>query len=208
MSTVLITGPAKEPITLIQAKRQVGLSQLQDTDEVNRRMLGDVLREAIQSARAKAENDTRRVFITQTWEHYRDGFPGSSLLYQAPGYAEFYLPKPPLQSIVTFQFVDVSGAWQTFTTAPDDYQLDPGSETQPARILPPYARPWPPTRLIPRNVKVRFIAGYGDEPESIPAALLQAMKLLVKFFYDHPDGNAPDPMGYSSLISPYRNLIA
>jgi hypothetical protein len=53
----------------------------------------------------------------------------------------------------------------TFVTNPANpqygYQLDHGSETQPGRLLPPFARPWPPTRMVPANVIMQFRCGYG-----------------------------------------------
>src|ERR1022692_2627424 len=97
MATVLIEGPAKEPVTLIEAKLQLGMSQLQDTDMVNNRMLADLLRDLIATARALTENYISRALITSTWRYTRDNLPGSSLLYSNQGFREFYLPRPPFQ---------------------------------------------------------------------------------------------------------------
>jgi len=89
------------------------------------------------------------------------------------------------------------------------YQLDPGGQTQPARVLPAYARPWPPTRLVANNVILRFIAGYGDAGTNVPGPILMAIRFLVQWFYEQ--GGMQDaslPSVVTRLLDPYRNLIA
>lgn len=175
---VLITPPPVEPVTLADVKLQLGFSPWEDSDHVKERMLADQLRSFIRSARREAETYTRRVFVTQTWLLKLDSFPGKDLNYNFAGYPAIYLPQAPLQSIEFFQYIDVSGTPQTLTldtsygTNPGEeygYQLDPGSETQLARLNPPFARPWPPTRMVPSNVLVQFKAGYGG-PISVSMA--------------------------------------
>jgi hypothetical protein len=168
---VLITPPPIEPITLSDAKLQLGFGPVEDSDRLASQILADKLRAFISAARHACENYTRRVFVTQTWLLRRDSFPGHAFRYQWNGYPQIDLPKPPFQSIQFFQYVDVSGALQTLTQDTTygvnpqfpqyGYQLDPGSETQAARLIPPFARPWPPTRMVPGNVVIQFRAGYG-----------------------------------------------
>lgn len=168
---VLITPPTAEPITLAEAKLQLGFGPMQDSDRAASQILNDKLRAFIVAARQDCENYTRRAFVTQHWLLRRDSFPGHNLRYEWNGYPQIELPKPPFQSIDSFQYVDVSGTVQTLTidttygTDPANpeygYQLDRGSETQAARLLPPFARPWPPTRMVPSNVMVKFRCGFG-----------------------------------------------
>jgi uncharacterized phiE125 gp8 family phage protein len=168
---VLIQPPAIEPITLAEAKLQLGFGPMQDSDRAASQILNDKLRAFIIAARQDCENYTRRAFITQRWLLRRDSFPGHNLRYEWNGYPQIELPKPPFQSVDFVNYVDVSGAVQALTidtsygTNPANpeygYQLDRGSETQAARLLPPFARPWPPTRMVPANVIVQFRCGYG-----------------------------------------------
>jgi hypothetical protein len=144
---------------------------MQDSDRAASQILNDKLRAFIVAARQDCENWCRRVFITQTWQLLLDTFPGHNYRYEWNSYPQIELPKQPFQSVISLQYVDVSGTPQTLTqdttygTNPANpeygYQLERGSETQFGRLLPPFARPWPPTRMVPGNVIVRFRCGYG-----------------------------------------------
>src|ERR1700690_3702618 len=167
---VLIPPPAMEPVTLATVKNHAKIYTAADDT-----YLSTIV---IPAARQAVEDELKQVLITQTWLLKRDGFPGFDPKYETQGYPTIVLPKPPFQSIVSFTYVDVAGVLQTLEqtnpdgTTPDDqfygYQLDPGSETQPARLLPPWARPWPPARRLPMAVQVEFVCGYGPSSDSPP----------------------------------------
>lgn len=171
MSIALIQGPVAEPVTLNDVKLQLGFGPMQDSDRAASQILNEKLRAFIVAARQDCENWCNRAFLTQTWILRRDSFPGHNLRYEWNGYPQIDLPKPPFQSVVSFTYVDVAGTPQlltqdtTYGTNPANpqygYQLERGSETQFARLLPPFARPWPPTRMVPANVIVQFRCGYG-----------------------------------------------
>jgi hypothetical protein len=80
------------------------------------------------------------------------------------------MPLPPTQSVDFVKYVDVSGAVQTLpldTTYGNGglqygYQFARGGETAGARLLSGWARPWPPTRMVPANVLVQFRCGFGQ----------------------------------------------
>ena len=167
----MIAGPVAEPVTLNDVKLQLGFGPMQDSDRAASQILNEQLRNHINSAREFCESWCRRVFITQTWQLLQDSFPSVALRYDRNGYPELWLPKPPFQSVIFFTYVDTSGATQTLAqdasygvnlAAPFyGYQLSRGSRTQPARLLPPWARPWAPQRMVPDNTVVRFRCGYG-----------------------------------------------
>jgi uncharacterized phiE125 gp8 family phage protein len=173
MSISLITGPAIEPVTLSDLKLQCGLPPADDTDHIKEQMVAQRLRRHIRGARALCENFTRRVFITQTWQLQLDSWPYVDGRYHGGGslYAQFVIPKPPLQSIQFVNYVDTDGNIQVLPAINDygvgvngptyGYQLDSGSETQSARLVPAWARPWPPLRLVANAVMVQFKCGYG-----------------------------------------------
>lgn len=159
MAIVLIQGPVVEPVTLAEAKQQCGYSPRQDADHIQSDLLAVRLRRLIRVARSECENITRRVFVTQTWKLLLDGWPSISERYNDRWYPMMALPKPPFQSVTSFNYVDTTGTLQDMAVY--GYQVDPGSETQPARLAPPYAQPWPPLRFVPNNVQVSFKCGYG-----------------------------------------------
>lgn len=186
MSIQLIQGPVAEPVTLSEVKLQLGFGPMQDSDRTASQILDQKLRAFIIAARQDCENWTNRVFVTQIWQLLRDSFPGHNLRYEWNGYPEIELSKPPFQSVISFGYIDVAGTPQTLTqdtsyganpANPEyGYQLERGSETQPGRLLPPFARPWPPTRMVPGNVIVRFRCGYGGP---ITASMTEGSAVLT-----------------------------
>lgn len=206
MAIVLITPPAIEPVTLADLKLQCGLPPGDDGDHVKTDMVHRQLRRFIRLGRAMCENYTRRVFITQTWKQLLDGWPTSSQRYNWETYPSIVLAKPPFQSIVSFTYIDTTGTAQDMTAY--GFQIDPGSETQSARLTPPYAQPWPPIRMVPNNVVVTYKCGYGDAASSVPEPILDAILFAAQFFYDGNPLTAPLPKIVTDLLDPYRNLVS
>lgn len=166
---VLITPPVAEPVTLNDLKLQLGFGPMQDSDRAASQILNEKLRAFIIAARQDCENWCNRAFITQTWLLKLNSWPGSDARYEWRGYPAIELPKPPAQSIYWVKYIDTSGSPQTlpFDTSYGNaslqygYQFVRGSETQNGRLLPSWARPWPPVRMVPANVIVQFRCGYG-----------------------------------------------
>lgn len=157
MPTVLITGPTVEPVTLADALIQIDIDA--PADSILNTALGQKVTRAITSARFYCEGYARRVFMTQTWQWKLDGWPAYDTRYDERWYNSLVLPKPPFQSVSSFTYTDTQGNTQDMFAY--GFQVDPGSETQPARLTPPFAQPWPPLRMIPNNVQVTFRCGYG-----------------------------------------------
>ena len=66
MSSILLTGPAVEPVTLAEAKAYLRVEH--DDDD-------DVIAALIAGARVHVEAQTRRALITQSWRLVRDAWP-------------------------------------------------------------------------------------------------------------------------------------
>ena len=75
----LKTAPTVEPITLDEAKLQMKVDTADDNALITAK---------IKTARQLAERETKRAFITQTWQMFLDTAP-----------AEIEIPRPPLQSV-------------------------------------------------------------------------------------------------------------
>ena len=163
-ATSLVTPPATEPISVLQAKdhlREDGSDQ------------DDVIERLISAARRKVERDSWRVLVTQTWDVFYDSFP-------PPG-CSLVLPKPPLQSVTSVKYHDADGTTET-TLAGSTYIVDAASE--PGRIALHDGEEWPSDTLRPANgVEVRIVAGYGAA-SAVPDHLVQAMLLLIGHWYE------------------------
>ena len=160
MSTIRITQPSVEPITLAEAK----LWLKEDYSE------NDALISAlIKSARMLGETITRRSFIESEFELAVDGFTSS-----------IKLSYPKILSIVSVQYVDGAGVTQTI--APSDYFLDAHSE--PSWLVPGAGLSWPETQSGAINtVKVRYRAGYGATAASVPENVKTWMLLHIGHNY-------------------------
>lgn len=142
----------------------------------------DLLSAAITAARQQAEAITRRALITQTWDMALDAFPMSDAFNKATrAMCEILLPLGRLQSIYSFAYTKESGEEVSLTTT-TDYLADTFSE--PGRLVLPLGVSWPSFSLYAINaVRVRFVCGYGDTAETVPATIRAAIKMMAADLY-------------------------
>lgn len=159
----LVTGPATEPITLAQAKKQLELSPSDTAHD-------DHLSLLIQTAREQWELDTDSVCLTQTWSVTVEGFCDD----------EIYLPKRPVQSITSITYYDVGNSQQTLSTSV--YSLD--AACRAVRLK--YMQIWPPVAYRWDAATITYVCGYTST-SLVPAAAKQAMLLLVGHYFENRD---------------------
>jgi uncharacterized phiE125 gp8 family phage protein len=162
---VLVTGPAEEPVDVSDARRQCRLT---DGDD-------DILLDSlIFAARQYVEKASNLCLITQTWRYEDFGFPCEQ-------WQPIRINKAPVQSITSIKYRDENDVLVTLD--PSLYRLD--NTDQGCYIWPPPNNfwPWP----LPRfwngpevaALQVIFVAGFGDDGDSVPQPLKQAMLLLI-----------------------------
>lgn len=137
MGLTVTVAPVNKPISLEEAKEHLRIVTTDHDDYINELILGFV---------DMAEGYMNRAIVTQTLEYTLDSFPD-----------EIILPRAPVQSITSIQYVDTDGATQNFS----DYQADLTHQSMP-RVKPSYGNSWPSTRDQYAAVTVTYIAGYGD----------------------------------------------
>jgi uncharacterized phiE125 gp8 family phage protein len=161
MSLILVTAPAAEPVTLSEAKDHLRVTEA-DEDSL--------ITSLITAARDIAESFTNRAFVTQTWSWKLDTFRPC-----------LEVPKAPLVSVSSIQYVDGAGATQTL--AASGYQVaDAASHTVPGRIVPAYGQAWPATRGMPNDITVQYVAGYGGA-SAVPPQIRWAILLILGELY-------------------------
>jgi len=158
------TQPASEPITLAEAKSHLRVDFADDDT-----LIGAL----ITAAREYCEDVLGRALMTRTLEGALDDEPdGDSIT----------LPRPPLSSVRSIKFYDTDDV--ATTVDPADYLVDTTSE--PGRVVLNDGAEWPQVDLRPANaVVIEFDAGFGDEPEDVPAKFRQAMLLMIGHWYTH-----------------------
>lgn len=159
-----------------------------------------ILTALITAARQQVEAITRRCLITQTWDAWIDHFPVCD---------HIVLPFGQLQSVTSLAYTDSAGTVHTMMVT-TDYLVDDDSE--PGRIVLPYATPWPSfTGYSVNPIAIRFICGYGTTAASVPRGIVTAIKMLAEDLYSRRSatdtqtaGNVTENKAVLSLLYPFR----
>lgn len=187
MTSFLLAGPAKEPVSLAQAKAHLRV----DDDADN-----GLVESLITSARIHLEAVTGRALIEQSWRLVRDDWPDNGIVT---------LPVGPVSAIDEIRTYDTSG---------NPLIIDVGTvlldgQGVPPRVVLAGARPSVRHRL---GVEIDFTAGYGTEAGDVPADLIQALLTLVAYWYENRDtvlvvgARGLIPSGFDRLIASYKRV--
>lgn len=136
MSPILITAPTVEPVTLVEVKSQLGITDANSDVQLTRR---------VTEARKWAEGHMRRSLMPQTLELRLEAFA-----------AQIGLPLPPVAAVSSIKYLDAAGVLTTVAAA--DYLLD--SAPLVPFVRPVYGAYWPSARCESGAVRVQYIAGY------------------------------------------------
>jgi uncharacterized phiE125 gp8 family phage protein len=187
MSSILLTPPAAEPLTLADAKAFLRVEH--DDDD-------DVITALIAGARIHVEAQTRRALMTQSWRLVRDAWPPGGRLAVTPA---------PLQEITAARVYDSEGTPQAIDL--EAFVADTASA--PGIIaFAPWSLP-APGRLV-AGIELDVDVGYGDAAADVPEPLRQAIRLLLAHWYENRalvalgQQVATLPQSVAVLIAPYR----
>ena len=190
MPLQLITPPAEEPVSLIEAKLHLRVEF--DEDDT-------LIASLISAARQAAETLTGRQFTTARWKLVLDGFPRGVIA----------LAKCPVQSVVDVNYQDMNSMVQTMPAS--TYTVDTACE--PGRITPVFGQIWPVCLPQIGVVRVTFDAGYGAAAQ-VPDGIKSWIKLRVGSLYAHREEMAVlsrgriDPLPFvAGLLDPYRVVL-
>lgn len=149
----------------------------------------DLLDGLIATARVWAERNTGRALLTQTVQEVWDD----------PTARCFYLSIGPLISVTSFEYVDSSGAYQTWAST--NYTVD--SISNPGRVVikPGIILPYSYTSIYPNCVKITYSVGESDAT-AVDANIKTAMLLMIGLMYenreDMPLGKERNPTARSA----------
>jgi len=189
--TVAPTGtPAGSPITLDEVKANLDISYT-DKDAL--------ITGLISAAVAHVDGWTGilgRCLMPQTWRQDFDRF-GRCLR----------LPLAPVASITSVKYDDELDVEQTIPGA--NYVLLEDGLGPYVEFLSTYSLP--NIHVERPAVRVTYVAGYADA-DSVPAAIKQALHLLVRHWFDNPTAVTIGvqaqamPMAVDALLAPYRRM--
>lgn len=149
--------PTAEPVDIAEAKNHASIS---DLDLQSLRM---VL--CIQQGRSACEHKTRQQCLHARYVLTLDAFPQAgygtpavfSRTVSIPGYA-IRLPHAPAVAVVSVEYMDMSGTWQTM--AADDYVTN--LALKPGIVTPAFGKVWPIAMPQIASVRVTYDAGYSS----------------------------------------------
>lgn len=168
MGLNIITNPIIEPISLPEVKAFLRIyDNVTDTSE------DDYLNSLITAAREYCEGYQNRAYITQSWQLTYDYWPSRII----------EIPKGKLQSIDKVSYTDLNGVTKILTPIADYVFSNKGIV---GRLTAPFGKYWPYYTPYPLDsLVIEFTCGYGATADLVPKKVIQAMKLLVNFWYEY-----------------------
>jgi uncharacterized phiE125 gp8 family phage protein len=138
----------------------------------------------------EAERITWRTLLPTSGCTFRidGGFPWTSVIV---------IPRPPLISVESIDYVDPAGVTQTLTGSPAAFTVSTpqGPTAKKGRITPLYGEVWPTTRAQLDAVTVHLTAGYavGSLPDDLTHGRLLLIGELYKQRSESVVGLTPTP---------------
>jgi hypothetical protein len=195
-----------EPLSLTDAKNFLRVET--DDDDM---LIGDL----ITAARLRCETINNRSFINTSWQFTIDYFPpysgrltnilpalafgvaalGGRSLWVNMEEGAIRLPNPPLVSVDSITYLDVSGTLQTLSPA-----LTVVSTGTPGQIAPQFGQIFPLTLPVLSAVNIQYTAGYGPDSTSVPKTVIQAVRVLTACYYEHRTSDVPTPSFVVDLL--------
>lgn len=159
MSAVLLTAPAAEPLSLADAKAFLRVEH--DDDDA-------IITSLVASARNHVEALTRCGLITQTWRIVLDRWPENGRVAPKLG---------PLRTLIAARVLNEAGISNSLDVASFVVDRAGGVIAAPCWSLPVPGR-------ATAGIELDVAIGFGDAAD-VPAALLNAIRMLVAHWYEN-----------------------
>lgn len=180
------SGPASEPLTLVEVRQFCELPPSDTTHDAKLNLW-------IAAARQKVEEQTAYVLVSQTFTLSFDTFPSASTIK---------IPKFPLQSVGSITYYDSDNAQQTLATTV--YGVETG---RPPHVYLKYNQDWPTVTEQYSGCVITFTSGFGTAA-NVPSFIKQTMLTQIGSWWcdrgDLPEkewSNAYDRL-WKTLMSP------
>lgn len=163
----LIEPPECEPVDIDEFKKHIRFTPTSEDTLIDT---------YIAMARQYFEMETGRQLISAVWELRIEGFPAGDVIE---------LPRPPLLEILSVSYPSSAGSPDAETVDTDSYTVTApsGPYARRARVKPVSA--WPSITNALDAVKIRFRAGYGEQPCDVPELVRGTLMFLAAHFHQH-----------------------
>lgn len=163
----LVEAPAQQLVPLVVAKSHLRVSGTADDDYIEG---------LVDAANGVIETLTGRALINRTYDLKFDA---------APVMDTIELPYPPAASVTSISYIDTDGAAQTFASASYATSLPTGPLAMHGRVRLNEGYSWPSVKDVMESFTVRYVAGFGDDPEEVPYPIRQAALLIIGHLYEN-----------------------
>ena len=189
MNPLLISPPALEPVSLIEAKLYLKIDHVDEDD---------LLRSLITASRLLIEAASGRLLIHQTWRLVLDRWRVSGTIR---------CPLSPVAQVVAVRVLDAGGLPSPVPVGA--LALETGADPPLLRINAAVPMPM----RAQAGIEIDLLAGFGAAAGDVPASLRQAVLMLVARFHEHRGdtqsmgtgaGEARLPPDVLALIAPHR----
>lgn len=186
MISYLLAGPAEEPVSLAEAR---AFLKLDDTAE------DALVTTLIGAARLHVEGVTGRALLAQSWRVVLDAWPDDR---------QVRLPVTPFMAVTEITAYDTAGAGHDVPLAQ--------FLREPDRLLLPATVAGMPVLRERQGIEIDYVAGFGTEPEDVPADIRQALLALLAYWYEHRDAvilagsGAVVPTGFDRMVAGYKRV--
>ena len=184
MISIFVSGPAVEPVSLAEMKAYLRV----DEDDLTQ---DDLISGLIKAARLMIEAASRRILVEQRWRVVLDRWPRDGVLL---------LPLAPLIAVEAVRLTDASG---TVTDLPE-HAFEADALSDPPRIAVSGA---PEPGRSRNGIAIELRAGYGTTPETVPATLKLAIRILVAHWFENRGDLAGEqilPPEALALVAPFQ----
>jgi uncharacterized phiE125 gp8 family phage protein len=208
----------KSKVSVQPAIEPVSLAELKDALRITASNEDTLLTQLIIDARTYAEDYTGRKFITQTITSYGDNFGSAdeewftghrvaSLQSIYVGKRELKFDWVPSQSITLVETIDSDNTETTYSAT--NYYLDNFDNNMfPCMILNDTAD-IPTSLRRSNNIKVTWIAGYGDNATDVPASIRRGIIMAATHLYSNRGdcgGDCITKSGANQYLDKYKML--
>lgn len=187
MPAYLVTAPAAEPLSLVDAKRFLRVEHSDDDA---------VITALVSAARSHVEALTRNALMVQTWRLVLDRWPDGGRISPRIG---------PLRALAAVRVF--SAANDASTIDPEIFVVDAAAGVLAA---PAWSLPVPGRNVA--GIELDIEVGFGAAVDDVPQTLLQAIRMLVAHWYENRgliaigSSVAMMPASVNAMISSHRVL--
>lgn len=186
MTSYLLAGPVEEPVSLAEAK-----AFLKVDDDAEDGLIATL----IGAARLHVEGVTGKALLAQSWRVVLDDWPENRVVK---------LPVSPLIAVTEISATDGNGA---------SHEIALGQfGSEPDRLIVPRVVVGMPALQERQGIEIDYVAGFGTEPEEVPADLRQALLGLVAHWHEHRDAvivagaGSVVPLGFDRLLAAHKRV--